>query len=125
KSMDLRYAIRLLSRAPGFTLAVVLVLALGIGSNSAIFTVLDKTVMRPLPFADPNRLAMLWEDFSAFGSPKNRVSPGTFFDWRKRTQVFKEIAAYAGGRNMDLAGGTPEEVFGLSVTANLIPLLGV
>ncbi len=124
--MDLRYAIRLLSRAPGFTLAVVLVLALGIGSNSAIFTVLDKTVIRPLPYADPNRLAMLWEDFSAFGSPKNRVSPGTFFDWRKRTQVFEEIAAYAGGRNMDLVGGgTPEEVFGLSVTANLIPLLGV
>jgi predicted permease len=124
--MDIRYAVRLFARAPGFALAVVVVLALGIGSNSAIFTILDRTMIRPLPYADPDRLAMLWEDFSAFGSPKNRVSPGTFFDWRKRTQVFEEMAAYAGGRNMDLAGGgPPEEVLGLSVTANLIPLLGV
>jgi putative ABC transport system permease protein len=124
--MDLRYALRLLSRAPGFTLAVVVVLALGIGANSAIFTVLDKTVIRPLPYADPDRLAMLWEDFSAFGSPKNRVSPGTFFDWRKRNQVFEEIAAYGGPRNMDLAsGGAPEEVWGPAVTANLIPMLGI
>jgi putative ABC transport system permease protein len=124
--MDLRYALRLLSRAPGFTLAVVVVLALGIGANSAIFTVLDKTVIRPLPYADPDRLAMLWEDFSAFGSLKNRVSPGTFFDWRKRNQVFEEIAAYGGPRNMDLAsGGAPEEVWGPAVTANLIPMLGI
>lgn len=125
--MDFRYALRLLSRAPGFTLAVVVVLALGIGANSAIFTVLDRTVIRPLPYADPDRLAMLWEDFSAFGSPKNRVSPGTFFDWRKRNQVFEEIAAYGGPRNMDLAGGggAPEEVWGPAVTANLIPMLGI
>ena len=69
---------------------------------------------------------MLWEDFSAFGTAKNRVSPATFLDWRKRTQSLQEIAAYAGGRNMDLAGdGAPEEVLGLSVTANLIPMLGV
>jgi putative ABC transport system permease protein len=86
---DFRYAIRLLSRAPGFTLAVVVILALGIGSNSAIFTALDQIVIRPLPYADPDRLAMLWEDFSAFGVPKQRVSPATFADWRKRTQVFQ------------------------------------
>src|SRR5579871_1377136 len=108
---DVRYAVRLLMRAPGFTLAVVLVLALGIGSNSAIFTALDKTVIRPLPYASPDRLAMLWEDYSALGkSPKNRVSPATFLDWRKRTQTFAEIAAY-GIREMDLSGGgVPERV---------------
>ena len=86
---DVRYAFRLLTRAPAFTLAVVLVLALGIGSNSAIFTVLDKTVIRPLPYANPDRLTMLWEDFSALGNPRSRVSPATFLDWRKRTQSFE------------------------------------
>src|SRR5882724_1156415 len=115
---DLRYALRLLWRAPGFAIAVVLVLALGIGANTAIFTALDRTVIRPLPYADPDRLTMLWEDFSAFGNPKNRVSPGTFVDWRKRTQIFEQIAAFAGPGGKDLAGsGPPEEVLALSVTS--------
>jgi predicted permease len=123
---DLRYAIRLLAKSPRFALAVIVVLALGIGANSAMFTVLDRAVIRPLPYADADRLVMLWEDFSAFGTARNRVSPATFLDWRKRTQSLVSIAAYAGGRNMDLAGqGAPEQVSGLSVTANLIPLLGV
>jgi predicted permease len=123
---DVRYAFRLLTRAPGFAFAVVLVLALGIGSNSAIFTVLDKTVISPLPYANPERLAMLWEDFSALGkNPKNRVSPATFLDWSKRTQTFEEIAAY-GIREMDLSGGgPPERVLGARITSNLIPTLGV
>src|SRR5690349_21461868 len=62
---DVRFAARLLRRAPGFTVAVVTVLALGIGANSAIFTALDRTVIRPLPYAEPDRLAALWEDFSS------------------------------------------------------------
>jgi predicted permease len=122
---DVRYALRLLRRAPGFALAVVVVLALGIGANSAIFTALDKIVIRPLPYADSDRLAMLWEDFSAFGSPKQRVSPATFLDWRKRNQVFTELAAYRGSA-IDLSGGgPPEQVQGQGVTSNLLPLLGV
>ena len=123
---DVRYSIRILIKSPAFALAVILVLALGIGANSAIFSVLDKTVIRPLPYADPDRLTMLWEDFSAFGTAKNRVSPGTFFDWRKRTQTFDALAAYSGPRDMDLSGqGAPEDVLGLAVTANLLPMLGV
>jgi putative ABC transport system permease protein len=124
--MDLRYALRGLCKAPGFTLAVVLVLALGIGSNSAIFSALDQTVIRPLPYPHPDRLTMVWEDFSAFGAPRNRVSPATFRDWGRRSRLFETLAAYAGPRNLDLAGsGPPEEILGQSVTANLIPLLGV
>jgi putative ABC transport system permease protein len=131
---DLRYALRVLSRAPGFTFAVVLVLALGIGSNSAIFSAVDTAVIRPLPYRDPGHLAMLWEDFSAFGVPRNRVSPATFLDWRSRSRTFEDIAAYAGPATLDLMGdgsgksngsGTPEEVLGQSVTWNLLPLLGV
>ena len=93
---DLRYAFRVLSRAPGFTFAVVSVLALGIGANSAIFSALDQIVIRPLPYADPDRLVTLWEDFSSFGVAKNRVSPATFLDWRRRSQAFEDVAAYAG-----------------------------
>src|SRR3954451_10410608 len=93
---DLRYAVRILSRGPAFTLAVIVVLALVIGSNTSIFTALDRTVIRPLPYANPDRLMTLWEDFSAFGTAKNRVSPATFVDWQRRSQAFEEIAASAG-----------------------------
>jgi len=122
---DLRYAIRILARSPGFTLGVVTVLALGIGSNAAIFSAIDQTVIRPLPYHDPSKLVMLWEDFSAFGVPKSRVSPGTFIDWRRRSRAFDEIAAY-GIRDIDLSGGgPPEQVLGLAVTSNLLPMFGV
>jgi putative ABC transport system permease protein len=123
--VDIRHSARVLRRAPGFALAVIVILALGIGANSALFTAVDQTVIRPLPYANPDRLVMLWEDFSTFGVPKQRVSPGTFMDWKRHTQAFDEIAAY-GGRVFNLSGGgPPEEVFGEGVTANLLPMLGV
>ena len=76
---DVRFAVRRLARTPIFTLAVVAVMALGIGANAAVFTALDQTVIRPLPFREPERLVMLWEDYSALGrAPKQRVSPATF-----------------------------------------------
>ncbi len=122
---DLRYAIRLLLRSPGFALAVILILALGIGANAALFTALDRTVLRPLPYSDPDRLAALWEDFSAFHVPKSRVSPATYLDWRKRSRMFEGIAAW-GGVEVNLAeGGPPENVIGSRVSANLLPMLGV
>jgi len=122
---DVRHSLRLLRKAPGFAIAVIFILALGIGANSALFTVIDRTVIRPLPYANPDRLMMVWEDFSAFGAPKSRVSPATFIDWKNRTRAFDEIAAY-GGRAFNLSGGGPPgEIFGLGVTANLLPMLGV
>lgn len=122
---DVRFGLRMLRKSPAFTTVVVLTLALGIGANAALFTVLDRTVIRPLPYANADRLMMLWEDYSAFGAPKERVSPATFLDWKRRTQAFDEVAAY-GLRDFNLSGGgPPEEVFGLGVTANLLPMLGV
>src|SRR5262252_9207795 len=100
---DVRHSLRLLRKAPGFAAAVIVILALGIGANSALFTVIDRTVIRPLPYANPDRLMMVWEDFSAFGAPKQRVSPATFIDWKNRTRAFDEIAAY-GGRAFNLSG---------------------
>ena len=75
----LRFAVRRLVLAPGFTVATIVIL--GIGANSALFTALDRTVLRPLQYAQPDRLVSLWEDFSAFG-PRNRVSPATFINWQ-------------------------------------------
>ena len=123
---DLTHTVRLLRREAGFTMAVVLILALGIGANSAIFSAIDQTMIRPLGLRDPGQLAAVWEDFSAFGVPQSRVAPRTFTDWRARTGTFGELAAYVGPRTLDLAGGgPPEEIRGMSVTANLLGMLGV
>ena len=114
-----------LSRSPGFTVTVVLVLAVGIGASVAVFCALDQTVIRPLPFGDPDRLAVLYEDFSVFGIPKNRVSPATFFDWRHRAHAFVDLAAMR-RTAVDLAdSGPPEQVSGAAITANLLPLIRV
>jgi putative ABC transport system permease protein len=124
-SHDLRYAVRILLKAPGFTLSIVSVLALGIGANAAVFSALDQTVLRPLPYGDPDRLAMVWEDFSAVGMPWNRVSPATYYDWKRRNHAFEDLAAIRLSV-MNLAeSGAPEQVLGAAVTANLIPLMGI
>ena len=122
---DFRLAARLLARAPAFSLAVIAVIAIGVGANSAVFTAIDQAVVRPLPYPDADRLAMVWEDFSAFGVPKQRVSPGTYLDWARRNRTFGELAAY-GGDVKNLAGdGPPEEALGQHVTASFFHVLGV
>src|ERR1051326_5375765 len=123
---DFGYAARRLSSAPGFSLATIIILGLGIGANSALFTALDRTALRPLPYREPDRLVKLWEDWTAVtGSAKNRVSPANFVDWQKRAQSFESMAAY-GMRIRDLSeGGAPEEVDGLGVSPELLPMLSV
>jgi len=123
--VGLRHAFRRLRRAPAFTLGVVVVLALGIGGSASVFSALDQTILRPLPYAEPDRIAMLWEDFSAFGTPKSRVSPATYFDWAERTRAFESLAAMRMAIATVTEPGPPERVLGAAVTANLLPLLGV
>jgi predicted permease len=120
-----RYAGRVLRHAPAFTVTVVTILALGIGANAAVFSALDQTVVRPLPYREPDRLAMVAEDFSAFGMPKNRVSPATFYDWQRRTRAFSELAALRVSVLNLAESGPPEQVLGAAVTANLLPVIGV
>ncbi|HWW83134.1 MAG TPA: ABC transporter permease [Vicinamibacterales bacterium] len=122
---DIRFAVRMLTRSPGFAAAVIVIMALGIGANSAVFTALDQAVVRSLPYRDADRLTMVWEDFSAIGGAKSRVSPRTFLDWKERVQTFDDLAAYGlDARNLS-GSGTPEEISAIRVTSNLIPLLGV
>jgi putative ABC transport system permease protein len=122
---DLRYAARILRKSPAFTVAAVLTLALSIGANTAIFSVVNAVLLRPLPFQNPDRLVMVWEDLSFMGFPQNTPAPANFIDWKNRNHVFEDMAAMHGDL-MNLTGdGQPEEVEVKLVTANFFPLLGV
>src|SRR5437763_1716047 len=93
---DLHYAARTLRRAPAFTAIAIVVLATGIGANSAIFSLVDAVLLRPLPFHDPHELVMLFERPPG-GFAHNRVSPLNFVDWSEQNQVFSSMAAVSGG----------------------------
>ncbi|HEX5473386.1 MAG TPA: ABC transporter permease [Vicinamibacterales bacterium] len=92
---DLRYAIRTLRQAPGFTAAAVLALALGIGANTAVFSVVDAVLLKPLPYPEPDRLVRLYEGNPGEGIDRGEVSAGTFADWRARSRTLEGLAAYA------------------------------
>jgi putative ABC transport system permease protein len=122
--MDLRYAVRSLGKAPGFSALAVLVLAVGIGATSAIFSLIDGTLIRPLPFADPDRLLMLWEHPPGYA--RNRVSPLNFFDWSEQNHTFTSMAAISGGgRTLTSTSGVAERVPGQSVTTAFFDVLGI
>src|SRR5687767_2443480 len=92
--LDIRYAVRMLVKRPGFTLAAVLTLGLGIGANTAIFSVVNAVLLRPLPFDDPERLAMVWTKNQPRGVERDDVSLDDYLDWRNSNQVFEQIAAF-------------------------------
>ena len=122
---DVKYALRTFLRNPAFFFFAVGVLALGIGANTAIFSVAYNILLRPLPYHDANRLVMVWEDDAAYGFPQNTPSPGNFAQWKAQSGSFTDMAAYS-GRTFNLTGhGNPEEFLGIQVTANMFPLLGV
>ena len=121
---DLRYGLRLLRHAPGFTAVAVGALALGIGANTAIFSTVDAVLLRPLPFADPERVVMVWEDATFAGFPRNTPAPANFVDWKKRNHVFSDMAATRGASANLTADGPPEQVMGRATTANFFEVLG-
>jgi putative ABC transport system permease protein len=121
---DLRYAWRTPQKAPGFTVAAVLVLAIGIGANSAIFSLVDAVLLRPLPFPQADRLVMLWE--ASPENPRHRVSPLNFQDWAEQNRSFAAIAAVAGGRRTLIGrDGVPESITGQTVTTTFFDVLGI
>ncbi|MFN7944436.1 MAG: ABC transporter permease [Blastocatellia bacterium] len=122
---DLRYGLRLLAAKPGFTLVAVLSLALGIGANTAIFSLVRAVLLRPLPYYEPERLVMVWEDASFAGFPQNTPAPANYLDWKANSRTFAGMAALA-DRSFNLTGdGEPEKVQAYAVTADFFPLLGV
>jgi putative ABC transport system permease protein len=120
---DLRYGVRMLLKKPGFTLIAVITLALGIGANAAIFSVVNAVLLRPLPFKDPDRLMWIRETkLPQF--PEFSVSPGNFLDWRKQNTVFERLVAVSGMSFNMVGTGDPEQIRGMKVTDGFFALLG-
>lgn len=123
---DLRFAGRLLYRSPGFSLLVVATLALGIGANLAIFSVVDAVVLAPLPYRQPDRLVTLWEMNTAEGLDHERLSPVNFIDYRQLTGIFEDAAAWWHPEvNLTDDAGDPVRVTTIETSANLFSVLGV
>ena len=122
---DIRYGLRMMAKNPGFTFFVVAVLALGIAANTAIFSIADAVLVRPLPYRQADRLVMVWEDAASYGFPRDTPAAGNFADWKARNQVFDDMAASSYSGSFNLTGeGNPEEIPGDFVTANLFSVLG-
>jgi putative ABC transport system permease protein len=122
---DARYGLRALGRSPAFTLAAVASLALGIGANTSIFTVIDAVLLRPLPYSEPGRLTMIWETIPKRRQFRNVVSPADFLDWQSQATAFERMAAIDGALGNLTGVSDPEEIRGQYVTAEFFPLLGV
>jgi putative ABC transport system permease protein len=120
---DLCYGARMLLKQPGFTLIATVTLALGIGANASIFSVVNAVLLRPLPFKDPDRLVMIRETkLPQF--PEFSVSPGNFLDWKKQNSVFERLVAIQGASFNLIGTGDPERLFGMSVTDGFMAMLG-
>ena len=123
---DLRYGVRLLLRSPGFTAIAIAALAIGIGANTAIFSAVNTLLIQRLPYAGPERLAVVWEHNLPRDRKNNVVSPGNFIHWREMNQVFDDMAAVGLTFNVTLTGyGDPVELPFQYVTASFFPNLGV
>src|SRR5579864_7458768 len=118
---DARFALRLLRKNPGFTAVAILALALGIGANTAIFTVVDALLLRPLPYPHAEQLVMTWE--ARTDERQNVVSPDDYFDWKAQNSVFEGIAAFVPGRETFTGAGEPQELQAQFVSAEFFPLL--
>jgi putative ABC transport system permease protein len=122
---DIRFAMRLLRRSPGFTAVAVFTLALGIGANTAIFSVIDAALLQPLPYQDPERLVIVWEKNDKQPDHHNTVAPPNFLDWQSQNDSFSGMAAIADERDNLTGDGQPQQVVVQLVSANFFSVLGV
>lgn len=123
---DIRFGVRMLVKNPSFTLAAVLSLVIGIGACSAIFSVVNGVLLRPLPFREPERLVQLWEDRKGDHLSQIPASGGAVKEWRLRAQSFSDIAAFYTTEAVFVGDGLePERVLGAEISANLFPMLGL
>src|SRR5271166_2434714 len=124
---DLRIGVRTLARTPGFAAIAILVMALGIGANVALFTVVRGVLLKPLPYKDPNQLVALYEHSADDQYPYNIIAPGVFAEWQKQNRTFSSLAFF-GNAEFNLSGVSaqlPEKVRGVACTWNLLSTLGV
>ena len=122
---DLRYGLRMLMKQPGFTLVAIIALALGIGANTAIFSVVNSVLVRPLPFANSDRLVVIWQSNPQANSFREAVAAANFLDWKDQNTVFEQIAAFRED-NFNITGtDRPEQIPGSRVNPSLFQVLGV
>jgi hypothetical protein len=119
---DLHYALRTLWRTPGFVVTAVLVTALGIGATTAAFSVTDYVFLRPLPYADPDRLVTIWHRTPGY---RLELSPPNYRDWKAGASTLDAFGAYHPLEVNVTAGSEPERLTGVAVTEDVLPLLGV
>ncbi len=123
---DVRYAVRMLVKSPGFSLVAILTLALGIGANTAIFSVVNALLLRPLPYPEPDRVVMLWQNLQARGGPAQEwATPGNFVDWRDSRTLFAKTAAVQGWLPTLTGVAEAEPLRGEQVTQEYFDVLGV
>ncbi|HKQ76027.1 MAG TPA: ABC transporter permease [Blastocatellia bacterium] len=121
---DLRYGARMLLRQRAFTLAAVIALALGIGANTAVFSVVNAVLLRPLPYRNSDRMALIWGNFLTFSMERLRAKAAEYVDYRDQTRSFETVAAFSTDDFNFTGGLQPDRIAGASVTANLFPMLG-
>jgi putative ABC transport system permease protein len=121
---NLRYAIRILRKNPLFASVAILTLGLGVGANSAIFSLVNAVLLRPLPFPEPDRLVFIWEDTTMFGLKDSVVAMGNYTGWRERNHVFRQMGALEQRRYLVAGAGEAMQIQGSIVTASLFPTLG-
>src|SRR6185369_12623754 len=121
---DLRYAVRTLTRSAGLSLVIVLSLAIGIGANTATFSVVNALLLNPLPYPQPDRLAVLWLRSPGINIPQDWPSPGQYIDLQNQNQSFEEISISQGRSGTLIGVDQPERVEALRTSSNLFRLLG-
>jgi putative ABC transport system permease protein len=123
--LNVRYTFRQITNSPGFFAVAIAALALGIGANTAIFSAVEAVLLKPLPFAQPDRLMVVWEDASFIGFALNTPAPANYVDWRARNRVFTDMAATRFVTASLTGDGQPEQLSGKKVTPNFFDVLGV
>ena len=122
---DLRFAARSFARTPRFTLPAILALALGIGATTATFSIVRGVMLKPLPYAQPDRIVVVWESNQQRNRPRNVVSGANWLEWRARNRSFTELAIAGPARLTLTIDGRPEEIAGLVASSHVFPVLGV
>src|ERR1700730_10961008 len=120
-----RHALRQFKNSPGFFVIAVAALALGIGANTAIFSAVEALLLRPLPYGEPGRLVMVWEDASFIGFAHNTPAPANYKDWRAENQVFADMAAFPYLDASVTGDQAPEQAIGGGVTPNFFDVLKI
>ncbi len=124
-SEQLRHVARRLTRAPLFTAVTLLTLAVGIGANSAIFSVINGVLLKPLPYPEPDRIVGVWHTAPGLGFKQLNASPSTYFTYREENRVFEESGVWNGDSDTITGVGEPEQVDAINVTYGILPVLRV